>query len=694
MAEDPQPMTLQQRIAALNAAHIGRVPGDPPLPRPKPEVPFKRPIVIRQKTVNNPPEQTVRTLANNDIGNEPASEPRTLGGIPPPLPTREIVRPVVPSKTPPPLPKRQASRPPTLPDRHDSSENSRRGSEDSAASNQADNAYLEGARLSTTRSKSSDRIKAPAWGEEQLPPLPPRGANSAARTYSSERPKYVNRAPSCNETVLPSVTLSNLSSKSDRPSLPPRVPVRTENEGTWDKGSVKIYDNDAGLKKASPLPSTETINKFKKATQSLDLKKPTVPAQGLHLPTSNILSTTIQPPPIPFASRPDLGVLQATKSKSSDLITHNDTLSVDNLVCMTCRDFTGPDRHASLFPRSQVTSLPSLAQHLTAPFPSPTDKARAIFTWLHHNIRYDVDSFFNHRVQPSTPQSTLHSGLAVCEGYAALFANIATYAGLECVVVSGHGKGFGFQNLPPGWPIPPFEGNHAWNAVKIDQGEWKLVDACWGAGHVQGKGLPYVAKFNDSMFTMSNEEFGIKHFPSNKEHFFLPDGRRMSWEEYIVINPAYWPTLMEPPTIFTNAHEDYGIGERTMMPRKRQLSPAVGGSVRFQFGLRCPHWTVEGHTKKGPPPVFMISIHGVDGRNKDHIPLEHVRGQAAGGGGALWYVDVPARELGAPGQTVTLFAVTSFGNRQDARGLTVKEFKEGKGRVGMGFTGVAAWDLI
>lgn len=57
-------------------------------------------------------------------------------------------------------------------------------------------------------------------------------------------------------------------------------------------------------------------------------------------------------------------------------------------------------------------------------------------------------------------------------------------------------------------------------------------------------------------------------------------------------------------------------------------------------------------------------------------------------------VDVEARQLGAPGQTLTLFAVDTFGERSHARGLTVGEFREGKGRVGMGFCGVAAWELI
>lgn len=313
---------------------------------------------------------------------------------------------------------------------------------------------------------------------------------------------------------------------------------------------------------------------------------------------------------------------------------------------------------------------------------------------MHYNISYDVDRFFGGNLQPSTPQSTLQSGLAVCEGYAALFANLATHAGLEALVVSGHGKGFGYTNLAPGAPIPPYDMNHAWSVVKIDNGEWKLVDSCWGAGHVQGAGMPYVKQFNPTQFAMSNEEFGTKHFPSNKDHFFLPGGRQMSWEEYMRINPDSWPYYCESPTIFTNARVDYSVGERTVFPRDRKIQVNDQGIVRFQFGLMCPHWTLDKHAKKGPPPVFILGTHGVDGRNNDHLPLQHVRGSTPGGGGDQWYIDVPAKELGAPGQTLTLFAITTFGTRKDARGLTVREFREGKGRVGMSFTGIAAWDLV
>ena len=81
---------------------------------------------------------------------------------------------------------------------------------------------------------------------------------------------------------------------------------------------------------------------------------------------------------------------------------------------------------------------------------------------------------------------------------------------------------------------------------------------------------------------------------------------------------------------------------------------------------------------------------GVDGRDKDLVPLEHVRGS---NGGDTWYVDIHAKELGAPGQTITLFTVATIDGRE-GRGLSVQEFKQLKGRVGMSFGGVAAWELV
>ena len=72
MAEDPQPQSIAQRIAALNSSHIGRIPGDPPLPRSKPALPVSRPALTqRQKTINNPPARVNGSVTSAGIGNQP-----------------------------------------------------------------------------------------------------------------------------------------------------------------------------------------------------------------------------------------------------------------------------------------------------------------------------------------------------------------------------------------------------------------------------------------------------------------------------------------------------------------------------------------------------------------------------------------------------------------------------------------------
>lgn len=439
-------------MALLNAAHVGRIPGEPPLTtRPKPQVPNRRPVVKQQKTFNIPSENTISTTAQLPVANLPSG--------PPPLPTRR--------------------QPPPLPARKHSQETERQNSASSTVSNGCN-----GPRVTASRTKSDEdrpRIRAPAWGEgEQLPVLPPRTEVKTRTKSFTDKPKVVNKAPSVSSIASTMTTLSNSSSQ----TVPPPLPSRKSTDGVQNVVSRNV----------PPMPSTEALERARKASfaSSTDVIEQSIPIPLLPTRSPSTQTTTenfrqplesvevAQAPPVPKASRPDLSAIQATKPKLNG---HSHAAPTPtSSVCMICRDFSAPDYHSTLFPRQQVTSLQILAQQLTAPFPSLTDKARAIFTWLHHNIDYNVRDFFGGCVKGSTPQSTCHTGLAVCEGYAALFTNLATYAGLESIVISGHGKGFGYEPLAAGAPLPPFKAGHAWNAVKIDNGEWKLVDACWGAG--------------------------------------------------------------------------------------------------------------------------------------------------------------------------------------------------------------------
>ncbi|KAF4633398.1 hypothetical protein G7Y89_g4715 [Cudoniella acicularis] len=384
------------------------------------------------------------------------------------------------------------------------------------------------------------------------------------------------------------------------------------------------------------------------------------------------------PPPINMRSKPTKIQVQATQNRSTPTVA---AAPAPSSGCLLCRDFSGPDRVASQHPRhslpqtSDVTGY--LAEVLCGPFSSPTDKARAIFTWLHHNIAYDTEAFFGNRVKHVDPKDTIASGLAVCGGYAGVYTAVALKAGLEAVMVSGHGKGYGYTALQPGQPVPPVDASgHAWNAVRIDGGEWKLLDSCWGAGNVGNQ--VYNKHFTPSYFTMSNDEFGIKHFPSDEEYFFRSDGRIPTWEEYYI-----GPVGAEPLQLF-GAVEDHGLSQTSFSPPQKRIPVNSDEVIRFQFSKVCEHWDFE-KNGQGKPYQMILKINGLDGRKEDYVAFEN---------NAFWYwVDVRARDLGAPGQMVNCYAVTTV-NGKDSRGMTRREYLNKKGKCGMGFGGVCAWDLV
>lgn len=670
--ETPQPASIQARIAALNLSQVGRAPDVAPSyrtvaspgTRPPPSLPLNRSSIDhRRKTTSSPPSaHDYATRGNEPIGTE------SNGILPPPAIQRTGQTTSQQSKThSPSLPvRRPSARPsPALPARRPSEQLNRRGSVESMSSVTSGLSSISAlsigtVRTSTSRSSSIDggRVKAPAYDPTTLPPLPPKRPKQdkdGARIYL----KATKSSPVVVLTeIIPPTT----------PSLPPRLPARKQpivNErklppelpAAVSKRSALSFGLNKETENPPPLPNDSR-------SEAPQVRSPNDAGEN--------------PPPVPLASRPDLSRLQVTKPPPS-----REPLTAS---CLKCRDFSGPDSHAALFPRQSVPSLDWLASQLTSPFPSLTDKARIIFTWLHHNIEYDVVSFFNNAIKPSTPSSTLSTGLAVCEGYAGLFTALATKAGLESMVVTGHGMGFGSAPVPAGCTLPAESSNHAWNVVKVDKGEWKLIDACWGAGNVAGKGQPYTKCFKPSFFTMDNDEFGLRHFPTNKHHFFRIDGRPdISWKEYIMGDPGG-----ERAQIYDAATREHFLKETSFLPKYKKISvdsrQHQSPTVRFQFEKVCEHFDFE-RTGNGKPYLFILLIHSQDGKKKDdYIPFET--------NGQFWWLDVRPEILGVPGESIIVCNVEKVEGR-DVRGLTKQEYLAKKGRVSSGpYGGVCNWDLI
>ncbi|KAJ4305753.1 hypothetical protein N0V90_001284 [Kalmusia sp. IMI 367209] len=598
--------SIKDRIAALNieqvhapsptsrptysydqAQNTKKKPPPPPPPSQRP------PAAQRTQTVNNPPLYSAPTSARQ-LGNQPAPvQPETPRNLPP----------------------RQPSQAGSL---------RRSTSKDSIATTSSSISRLSLDSHKTTASNGTSNggriytVRAPEYDPTKLPPLP------------------VKKAPEENNKQNSSIKKA-MRSKTDVTSpkaLPPQLPSRPALPARPGSKVNRIIENDQPdkVRRLPPpnLPSALGLG--------FNNKPDTSPAVPTNRPTPSAPNESSAPPPIPLASRPNLDAIMASKPKPGAV----------PASCLICRDFSGPDQHAAQFPR---TSLPTsdvtwLATQLTAPFPSATDKARAIFVWLHHNVDYDCHSFFSGNISKSTPERTITSGLAVCEGYAGLFAALALKAGLEAIVVGGHGKGF--------WTFGP----QVWRSITAVQREPRM----------------------ERKFTRSNEEFGYTHFPEDKAHLFRNDGRMYTWEDYVMDD------MGERLQIYGDPEGDHGVNRRTFQPSMKHVKvhDPRDPVIRFQFAVSCPHWDHE-RNGNGKPYVITLNIGGRDGRNSQHLPFNT--------DGKMWWLDVNRIDLGAPGQKINVCAITSFDNK-DGRGLTVEQFKAKQGRVASGWGYVCCWELI
>lgn len=168
------------------------------------------------------------------------------------------------------------------------------------------------------------------------------------------------------------------------------------------------------------------------------------------------------------------------------------------------------DTYALNAPVEACKSPESLAYYLkgTGKF-SEQEKARAIYTWVTHNIRYNhsiieqnlLGTRENTLMQQADNVLAQRSG--VCEGYANLYKALANLMGLSAEIVTGKVRREDGQ-------IP--EIGHAWIAIKIG-GEWSLSDPTWGAGYYDPDAGIHFPPSDDLYFLVPPIDMIRDHYP-------------------------------------------------------------------------------------------------------------------------------------------------------------------------------------
>lgn len=191
------------------------------------------------------------------------------------------------------------------------------------------------------------------------------------------------------------------------------------------------------------------------------------------------------------------------------------------------------ERCKKFVPRILARNPQTLAQYLTGNLTSDEEKVCHIYTWMTHNIRYDVKKWLAFDYQKVPIKKILHRRKATCTGYADLFNELCAYAGVRSADVPGYTK-----NMHVDIVDTFYLDDHVWNAAYIDN-QWKLYDATWDAGYVKyfkktffgiilytvtlGRRtiLKYKPHFKQrparNYYKRSGNVFGIDHYPVRYE---------------------------------------------------------------------------------------------------------------------------------------------------------------------------------
>lgn len=231
-------------------------------------------------------------------------------------------------------------------------------------------------------------------------------------------------------------------------------------------------------------------------------------------------------------------------------------------------EYDAVDALARSTSKSRYDTPAELAKAMCKDLKTDREKARAIFTWIAENVRYDFKSMdyeppkgmTKAQLEATRVERTYKKGKGVCQDYSMLYQNMAAAVGLECVWIPGNSRSLLRNTL----------GGHAWNAVKID-GQWRLLDATWGAGVVEG-GDDFNQLFQPGYFLTEPRIFIGNHFPEDAK-----------WQ--LLDAPIDKETFKKQPVI-SYGNLDHGIVDAE--PLHEGISRSAEGKMQLKLKFSKP----------------------------------------------------------------------------------------------------------
>jgi hypothetical protein len=251
--------------------------------------------------------------------------------------------------------------------------------------------------------------------------------------------------------------------------------------------------------------------------------------------------------------------------------------------------FHNVDTHAMEVSKLEHASFRDILWHLiyARDITNELDKARAIFLWL---CSKDLSKLNFSNVEKGSPEEILMNLQRGQTTYARVYETLCSYAGLLCKTLTGYAKGAEYK---PGMKFAGTQGQHSWNAVKVN-GTWQLVDCHWAARRVVGKKLEKAAskleitsdnvryELDEYYFMPAPTQLIFTHFPEDPSWQLLEDIITVDdFQNLVPVKPAFFKYGLE-----LDSHTDatiYTPGEDITIQIK--CPPKMAKSLRFTFNL-------------------------------------------------------------------------------------------------------------
>ena len=176
------------------------------------------------------------------------------------------------------------------------------------------------------------------------------------------------------------------------------------------------------------------------------------------------------------------------------------------------RDFKDIDEYVKKLGTLDSLNMGTISNLLTKKYDNKTDKVRAIYDWIAYNISYDFKTARNGGTEKNSSTEVLLFRKGTGAGYANLFQDMCSSAGIRCLTADGFIK-FGAEQIND----LKTEINHSWVVVQLGQSPeaWYYADPCMGSGYTDPEFKSFTKAFNPDYFFADLTIFNLQHYPDN-----------------------------------------------------------------------------------------------------------------------------------------------------------------------------------